>query len=819
MPNGESAGRTVRHLVCATLLAGAMGAYASDEPILLSNAPYYRLGGSWSFLRDGSGTATLDDVLTREFLPEERNEPSLGFGSAAHWARFAVRSEAPESEWILECGYPPLDLLELYTVPESGGLTVERAGDSIPNREHPLPARTYRFRLAPGTGITTYYLRLVTQGPVHASFRIWEAQVLARRGLRENLLYGAYFGIMVIIALYGLAFSLSSREIAYFYYSFYVIFHALFQSTYVGVSMHYLWPGNAWWTNTSLVVFASLAVVFSILFTREFLQHGELIPRLRLLIQACLVVSAANCVAAFVVPYAVSIMVTNVMLVALSGVYVLAGILSYRRGYAPARFYLIAWSVLLLAGFWVGLANFGVVPMSGFKVNPLQAGSLVEVLLLSLAIADRVGHLREQNVLAERELRESRERELQATEERLYHDGLTGLPNRNRLVADGPSFASPTLFLVNIDHFKQVNDFYGNKIGDQVLLEMKRRMESCASPRHSRLYRLHADEFAIVLIGDLDRDRCIEYGLALHAACTAEPYDVGGQRVRVNASIGISATSGALLEQADMALTEARSHEASVRIYDPSMETMKQYASNLRWIGIIRDALKTDAVFPYYQPIRDNSTGAISKFECLMRLRAEDGDIVSPVSFLTVAKAGRLYPELSRRVIRKSFAAFDGVDREFSVNISIEDIMQEETLEVIRECLRRHDVKGRVVFEILESEGIHRYEIASSFIEAVKAEGCRIAIDDFGSGYSNFEHIFRLKVDYLKLDASLVRNLDADSHAYAIVETMQRFAERLGLKTIAEYVHTAAVQAAVERLGIHYSQGYHIGKPGPVPVW
>ena len=520
--------------------------------------------------------------------------------------------------------------------------------------------------------------------------------------------------------------------------------------------------------------------------------------------------------AAFAAPYAVSILVTNLNLIVLSGVYIVAGALTLRRGYTPARYYLIAWTVLLLSVFWLALANFGIIPMSGFSPNPLQIGSVFEVLFLSLAIFDRIAHLREVNVAAEQELRESRERELRATEERLYFDSLTGLPNRTRLVADETSLRSPTLFLVNVDHFKEVNDFYGNKIGDQVLVELKRRIQSQESPLPRRLYRLHADEFALVLEGELSPSACLDHGARLHAACTSEPFGIAGQRVKLNCSIGVSQARSALLEQADMALAESRSHGSSVRIYDPSMETMKKYADNMRWVAIIQDALKADGVFPYFQPIRDNATGALTKYECLIRLRADDGRIISPGQFLGVAKASKLYPELSRRVIRKSFAAFDGAKAEFSVNVSIEDIVQEETLAVIRECLARHDVKGRVVFEILESEGIHRYDIASSFIEAVKAEGCMIAIDDFGSGYSNFEHILRLKVDYLKLDASLVKNLDTDRQAYAIVETMQRFAERLGVRTIAEYVHNAAVQASVERLRVHYSQGYYIGEPAPL---
>ncbi|MBN2566376.1 MAG: EAL domain-containing protein, partial [Candidatus Eisenbacteria bacterium] len=741
-----------------------------------------------------------------------------GFDRAAWWARFSARATAGGGTWVLECAYPPMDLVELTTMRGGRVVAVQRAGDAIPSREHPFPAPTYRFALAVDTSVaTTYTIRMKTEGPIHASFRIWEARALADRDLRQHLYLGGYFGLMVVMVLYAVFFWLFSRELTYLYYIGYVVFHALFQSVYVGIAMRYFWPENAWWASTSLVVFASLGVAFSALFTREFLQRGRLIPRLRLLIDACLVLSLVTCVIAFIVPYAVSVLVANIMLVVFSGVYVIAGILTLRRGYAPARLYLIAWSVLLVAVFWVGMANFGLVPLSGFSANPLQIGSIVEVLLLSIAISDRINHLRRENVTAERELRLSRERELNATEERLYNDGLTGLPNRNRLIVDAPSFRSPTLFLINVDHFKGVNDFYGNKLGDRVLLELRSRIESRSSPRPHRLYRLHADEYALVLEGELPRSSCLDYGAELHAACTSEPYEIAGQRVRLDCSIGISQTAGALLEQADMALDEARNHSASVRIYDPSMETMRQYAANVRWVGVIRDALKADAVFPVFQPIRDNQTQAVSKFESLIRLRTEEGEVVAPRSFLGVAKAAKLYPELSRRVIRKSFAAFDGLDVEFSVNISIEDILQEETLEAIRECLRVYDVHGRVVFEILESEGIHRYDIASAFIEAVKAEGCKIAIDDFGSGYSNFEHILRLKVDYLKLDASLVRNLDGDRQAYAIVETIQRFAERLGLSTIAEHVHSAEIQRAVQALGVHFSQGYYIGEPGPLP--
>jgi len=165
-------------------------------------------------------------------------------------------------------------------------------------------------------------------------------------------------------------------------------------------------------------------------------------------------------------------------------------------------------------------------------------------------------------------------------------------------------------------------------------------------------------------------------------------------------------------------------------------------------------------------------------------------------------------------MIQKSFEAFAGLKMEFSLNLSIDDIIQEETIELIDACLKTYS-GSRVVFEILESEGIHSYDLASRFIGNMKSKGCKIAIDDFGSGYSSFEHILRLHVDYLKLDSSLIRNIDTDPQSYTVVETIQDFASKLNMKTIAEFVHSESVHRKIQALGINFSQGYYVGKPGP----
>jgi EAL domain-containing protein (putative c-di-GMP-specific phosphodiesterase class I) len=174
-----------------------------------------------------------------------------------------------------------------------------------------------------------------------------------------------------------------------------------------------------------------------------------------------------------------------------------------------------------------------------------------------------------------------------------------------------------------------------------------------------------------------------------------------------------------------------------------------------------------------------------------------------------------MYPDLSRAIIEKTVRIMRGVDREVSINVSLEDIVHPGVLEVIDRVVSESGLGQRIVFELLESEGIENYEEVSRFIERMKSHGCKIAIDDFGTGYSNFGHILRLRVDYLKLDASLVKPIENDAHARCIVETIVSFARKLGIQTIAEFVHNEGVQIIVRSIGVDHSQGYFIGEPRP----
>lgn len=420
----------------------------------------------------------------------------------------------------------------------------------------------------------------------------------------------------------------------------------------------------------------------------------------------------------------------------------------------------------------------------------------------------------------------------------LYTDSLTQLPNRTKLLENLNSIKEPVLFLVNIDRFGEINDFYGTETGDDVLIEMRESISSSPIPKCLTLYRIYADEFALMCekscIGEHSYE---EIARSLHDHIEAQPFFVKNNTVIIKVTIGVVVNPSSaqddtltthLLTNADMVLRYAKQHEKDVVILHDTGMLKNEIAHNIEYIGKIKEAIASDRIVPffqgmienhtfqaepYYQKIIGNSLGIPTKYECLIRLIDPDGEVVSPFFFLDVAKKAKLYPQLTRIMIDKTFSIFEHNTYEFSINLSVEDILDKKTVQFILDKLEHSGVAKQVIFEILESEGIENFEEVQQFIMKVKQWGARIAIDDFGSGYSNFAYILNLQVDFIKIDASLIKNIDKDDNARIVVETIVAFAKRLEIQTIAEFVHSKEVYEIVKEIGVDFSQGYYFHEP------
>lgn len=236
--------------------------------------------------------------------------------------------------------------------------------------------------------------------------------------------------------------------------------------------------------------------------------------------------------------------------------------------------------------------------------------------------------------------------------------------------------------------------------------------------------------------------------------------------------------------------------------------------ANIETLHVLKVALDDKKVISFFQPIVNNLTKKVEKYESLVRLINEKGEIISPFAFLDVAKKGRYYNQVTKIVLQNSFSSLLRTDKEISINLSPLDIESEDIQIVIFNLMDKYkEHVHRIVFELLESEDVKDFSTVVDFIKKVKPFGIKIAIDDFGSGYSNFERLLQYEPDLLKIDGSLIKNIKTNKLSKNIVETIVLFAQKQKIKTIAEFVENEDIFNIVKDLGIDYSQGYAFGKP------
>ncbi|WP_188109479.1 bifunctional diguanylate cyclase/phosphodiesterase [Sulfurimonas indica] len=416
-------------------------------------------------------------------------------------------------------------------------------------------------------------------------------------------------------------------------------------------------------------------------------------------------------------------------------------------------------------------------------------------------------------------LKEKNQQLLEYTKElrtMLYTDSLTGLKNRTALLEDKNKRDSMVLILLNIDRFSQINDLFGEKFGNRVLIAFSQLLKNNLKiHKNCEVYRLSGDEF-VILSGERDAKILTNNIAQLVNYINENPLEIEDQEIALHITVGISTESTEqLLPTANMALKAARRSKKSIIFYTEEISLNEEYENNIRWIKEIKEAIKEDRIVLFYQPIMDNESNEICKYETLIRLIDQEGNIIAPNKFLEIAKKSKLYKQLTRIVIQKSFEAFKENDFDFSINLTIDDILDKKITTMIERTLQNYNISHRVIFEIVESESIENFEKVEDFINMVKSYGCKIAIDDFGTGYSNFEHLMKLQADFIKIDGSIIKEIVHNKRSEIITSVIVAFAKEMQIKTIAEYVENEDIHNKLIKLGVNKSQGYFFDKPQP----
>jgi diguanylate cyclase (GGDEF)-like protein len=416
------------------------------------------------------------------------------------------------------------------------------------------------------------------------------------------------------------------------------------------------------------------------------------------------------------------------------------------------------------------------------------------------------------------------------------HDPLTDLPNRralesamNRLVdACRRRNKHGAVVVIDLDGFKYVNDSRGHAVGDLLLVRVGELLSHALRPQ-DLLGRLGGDEFA-VLLADTGPDEAEVVVQRLLETVRTAVLLVEGRAVRTTASIGLAVfgpdtllTGEQLLVDADVAMYDAkeagRDRLALSSGSDPHQIELRE---RLTWLERVRDALENDRFVLHGQPILELATGEVRRHELLLRMISEDGDLVMPGAFLGLAERGGVIGGIDRWVLRRAFAMLRAEQLAgrrpcFSVNLSGPSVGDPEVLALIeQEVGTLLEPEGALLLEVTETAAVVDLERARRFAERLKELGCRLALDDFGSGYGSFAYLKQLPFDVLKIDGQFVRGLVHSQEDQAVVTALVTIAQALGKETVAEFVQDAATLDMLRDLGVDQAQGFHVGRPEPM---
>ncbi|ABR90640.1 diguanylate cyclase [Janthinobacterium sp. Marseille] len=587
-------------LVFLSILALARVAQAGTV-VLEPGRDSYLVHAIVDVLEDPTGRLSFDEVSKEPpvvaFQQYDVGQFSFGFTKSAYWFRFEVLNpSAIPHNMILVLRTAWLDKISIYQPDGSGGYKETRLGDSLPFSERPHPHPQFLVDLEAAPGPQTYYLRISSTQAFLSPIELWDAQAFHDNDRSLLGYFGMFYGVVLVMLLYNAFIWVSTRDRSYLYYCLYLGAFFIMNFSYNGFSFQYLWPDSPRWSNWTYTSWVFLYQLMAIIFAMVFLETSKRLPRMHRLLSVFLYVMSAAWLLSILFASPVFHNATGVYFVFLySPLTAVAGFLAWRSGFRAARFFVVASMGNLVGAFITAMTVSGFMPYSFASFHAVEFGILADVILLSLALADRIKYLRLQNEAAEKAIIEQK---LQSNEllrqakddlerivsertaelrkardeaERLSRvDALTGAFNRryfNEVAA--LEFAKVrrlhqplSVISFDIDLFKQINDNYGHAAGDEVI-KAAARVSRNAVREIDFVARIGGEEFAILLPGST-----IEQAAAtaerLRELVIAEQVSYQGKLLAFTASFGVAQLKDsdqsfeALLQRADEMMYRAK---------------------------------------------------------------------------------------------------------------------------------------------------------------------------------------------------------------------------------------------------------------------
>ncbi len=402
-------------------------------------------------------------------------------------------------------------------------------------------------------------------------------------------------------------------------------------------------------------------------------------------------------------------------------------------------------------------------------------------------------------------------------------DDITDIMNPQKLMEDSlEAFEEPVVIFIQIDDYDNITRYYGSQITKKIQEKFLHVIyeylpKDC---EFAKVYALNDGRYALTKdkkLCTIGESNVIKNFKEFQSKIDNCKLNVEGFNYDISVIVSFAYGDKAL-ENANFGISRLmQSGKKFILANNLLQKEYEQISGHFKVLNTIKTALNTQNIISFFQPIVDNKTKEVVKYESLVRLIDENEKVLTPYFFLDVAKKAKYYSQVTDIVLTNSFEALHLTDKKISINLSIQDIEKKSTRNHIFNLLKKYKNEAhRIIFELLEDEEVKDYEVIELFISQIKTYGILIAIDDFGTGYSSFARIMQYKPDILKIDASLIKNILTDNFSLNVVKAIVAFAKAQNIELVAEYVENEEIFILVNKLGIQYSQGYYFGKPSKI---
>ncbi|MEP3166925.1 MAG: EAL domain-containing protein [Marinobacter sp.] len=796
--------------------------------------------------------APSEELDLREALASDRwqslegESPNFGYIRDTVWLRIPASdlSAIPGPRQVLEIRYPQLDHITFYLLENAVVRQRILTGDHYPFDQRPVRHRNFLFayNVDPDSDYQIL-LRVRSQGAMQIPVRLWNTAAFFEAASVEDQMHAIYYGILIMVIFFNLFIFLALRERMYLLYVLSTLGYLLLVGSLNGSTYQLLWPGLPWLHNQAMMLTVPVALIFTLLFSRAFLNLRATSPKMDRLVWYTVVVNLAVVVLTFITDYSIASRLTVALAIPSCLLLTVIGPLQWIRGNPQASYYTIAWGLLTVGSAVTAANKYGLIPTNFVTAYGMEIGSALEAILLTIALAARLYQEREDKVRAREAeiaaMAARRSAELRLIDQAL-HNPLTGLPNRaclemmiNELIAREADkrFSISVIHLTNLP---SITKTLGHRNTDRLIELAARRFNSIVgdlpgiSPVETTeqqsfyLASLESSTFGFVV----ETDTLAEVPRAVAHALQElrEPLDYLGMQLPLDPHTGTAicpddaTDANTLIRRAFIAQGSEDARDRGQAFYHPSRDSYS--ADRLTLASDLRHALKNGRLALYLQPKLLLKTGEVVGVEALVRWPDHKNPVPADEIVALAEQTGLIKP-LTRWVLEQSLAIRSrllemGHSLDVSVNISPNNLRERDFPMFVQRLMSSyHSHRGAITLEVTETSMMQDPVNSLKALKSLHATGIPLSIDDFGSGYSSLSYIKQLPASEIKIDRSLVTDLATEAGDRVIVKTTIDMCHSLGYTVVAEGVEKQETLDLLEQMGCDMIQGYLITPPLP----